>query len=76
MRVSTLDPMTLQDVTDLDNAPFVVEGEGDGAIKIYFQSQENRRAYLDMEMHGPENSEGLKAIFDEAGKSAITGSIN
>lgn len=76
MRVSTLDPISLEDVTDLENAPFVVEGQGDGAIKIYFQSEDNRREYLEMEVHGSNNSEGLKKIFDEAGESPITGTIN
>lgn len=52
MRVTTLDPISLEDVTDLENAPFVVEGEGEGAIKIYFRSEQKRREYLDMEMHG------------------------
>jgi hypothetical protein len=76
MRISTLDPISLEDVTDTDNAPFVVEGQGDGAIKIYFRSEENKREYLAMEVHGSTNSEGLKKIFDEAGSSPITGTIN
>lgn len=76
MRVSTLDPMSLEDVTDLESAPFIVEGEGDNSIKIYFQSQQNREDYLALEVHGSNNSAGLKAIFDEAGESPITGSIN
>jgi hypothetical protein len=76
MRVSTLDPMSLEDVTDLENAPYVIEGEGDAAIKIYFRSEDNRREYLEMEIHGSTNSAGLKAIFDDAADSPITGSIN
>lgn len=76
MRVSTLDPISLEDVTDLESAPFVIDGKGDGAIKIYFQSEDNRREYLEMEMHGSTNSAGLKAIFDDAAESPITGSIN
>lgn len=76
MRISTLDPMTLEDVTDTEYAPFVIEGRGDSAIKIYFQSEANRRAYIEMEVHGSHNSEGLKKIFDDAADSPITGSIN
>jgi hypothetical protein len=76
MRTSTLDPISLEDVTDLDTAPFVIEGEGDGAIKIYFRSEENRREYLEMEVHGSSNSAGLKKIFDDAADSPITGTIN
>jgi len=76
MRVTTLDPISLEDVTDLENAPFVVEGEGDAALKIYFCSEENRREYLEMEVHGSSNSAALKAIFDDAAGSPITGTIN
>ena len=76
MRTSTLDPISLEDVTDTENAPFVVEGEGEAALKIYFCSEENKREYLEMEVHGANNSEGLKKIFDEAGTSPITGTIN
>lgn len=76
MRVTTLDPISLEDVTDLETAPFVVEGEGSGAIKIYFRSEENRREYLEMEMHGADNSPGLRELYDAAADSPITGSIN
>jgi len=76
MRITTLDPISLEDVTDLENAPFVVDGEGAAALKIYFRSEENRREYLEMEVHGSNNSAGLKAIFDNAADSPITGTIN
>jgi hypothetical protein len=76
MRQTTLDPISLEDVTDLEQAPFVVEGEGDHAIKIYFQSEDNKREYLELEVHGSSNSAGLKKIFDDAADSPITGTIN
>jgi hypothetical protein len=76
MRVTTLDPISLEDVTDLEFAPFLIEGEGDHAIKIYFQTEENRRSYLEMEVHGSANSAGLRKIFDDAADSPITGTIN
>ena len=76
MRVSTLDPISLEDVTELDSAPFVIEGEGASAIKIYFQTEQNRREYVEMEVHGSSNSAGLKKIFDDAADSPITGTIN
>jgi len=76
MRVTTLDPISLEDVTDLDQAPYVVEGAGDSAIKIYFQSEDNRREYLEMEMHGADNSPGLKQLFDAVADNPITGTIN
>ena len=76
MRQTTLDPISLEDVTNLEQAPFVVEGEGANAIKIYFQSEENKREYLALEVHGSNNSAGLKKIFDDAADSPITGTIN
>ena len=78
MNIHTLDPMTLNDVTDLDNAPYVIEGEGQGAIKIYFESEENKNEYLEMEMHGSDGSGGsaLKKIFEEMADNPDTGPIN
>ena len=55
MRVQTTDPINGKDVTDIEHAPFVVEGSGEDALKIYFESAENRQAYLDtdfMELGG------------------------
>ncbi|HPB74384.1 MAG TPA: hypothetical protein PLY96_03910 [Chromatiaceae bacterium] len=76
MITTTLDPITLVDVTDLDNAPFIIEGSGDNALKIYFQSEANKQEYLATEVHGSLNSAGLKAIFDDVADSPITGTIN
>lgn len=76
MRVSTTDPMTLNDVTDLDHAPSVVEGQGDNAIRIYFESEQNRADYLAMESHGAGDLAGLKHIFDAMADNPNTGSIN
>lgn len=72
----TRDPITLNDVTDLDNAPYLIEGSGSGAMKIYFESEANKQEYLDTEVHGGVNSSGLKKIFDDIADSPITGSIN
>ncbi len=41
MRTTTTDPMTLNEATDLDNAPLLIEGQGDNAIKIYLESAGN-----------------------------------
>ena len=77
MITTTLDPITLQDVTDLENAPYIVEGDGDGAIKIYFESEENRQAYLDTPLHGSDGgSNALNGIFDDMADNPNTGSIN
>lgn len=71
----TKDPITLNDVTDLDAAPYVIEGSGSSAMKIS-RAEANRQEYLATEMHGSLNSSGLKRIFDDIADSPITGSIN
>lgn len=74
MRICTLDPITLNDVTDLENAPFIMDGD----LKIYFESEANKQEYLGIEVHGSQgaNTAGLKAIFDAVADSPITGTIN
>lgn len=78
MKIHTLDPITLNDVSNLETAPFVIEGNGENAIKIYFESEQNRLEYLDTPMHGSEgsNGDGLKKIFDDMADNPNTGSIN
>ena len=76
MMIVTKDPITLNDVTDLANAPFLIEGHGSGQMKIYFESEANKQEYLETEVHGSLNSEGLKSIFDDIADCPITGSIN
>ncbi len=49
MIVQTTDPITGNDVRDLDNAPYVE----DGGLKIYFESDESKRVYLDIEVEHP-----------------------
>jgi hypothetical protein len=70
------DPITLNDVTNLDQAPFVVEGQGSGMIKIYFESEANKQEYLETEVHSGVQSVGLKKIFDDMADNPNTGSIN
>lgn len=54
MRIETTDPMTGNDVSNTGAAPFVIEGSGDNALKIYFESEHSRQAYLDVEMKAPD----------------------
>jgi len=54
MIVQTTDPMTGHDVTDLENAPCVIEGTGDSPLKIYFESEDSKRAYLEVETREPD----------------------
>jgi len=47
---TTTDPISLHDVPNPEQHPCVFEGDGDNGIEIYFESEENRQAYLEMEM--------------------------
>jgi hypothetical protein len=72
----TRDPMTLNDVTNLESAPFVIEGEGAGMVMIYFESEANKAEYLDITPHAGVKSSGLKKIYEEMADNPDTGSIN
>jgi hypothetical protein len=51
--ISTTDPITLRDVPDTWGRPYVVEGGHYSDITIYFESEETRQAYLDIEVEHP-----------------------
>jgi hypothetical protein len=53
MRVSTTDPITLHDVPNPEKHPFLIEGSGENALKIYFESEETKNAYLDIAVEHP-----------------------
>lgn len=72
----TRDPISLNDVQDLATAPFLIEGQDEKALKIYFESKANLDEYLGMDSHEGVNSAGLKKIFDEMAENPDTGSIN
>lgn len=72
----TRDPITLNDVANPADAPFVVEGQGASMVKIYFESEANKREYLETETHGGVRSAGLRRIFDDMADNPDTGSIN
>ena len=55
MIITTTDPMTGEDLVHPETKPFVIEGKGHLAVKIYFESEESRRAYLDIEVQHPGN---------------------
>jgi hypothetical protein len=46
MKITATDPMSGNDVANIDSAPFVVEGSGSEALKIYFESEQNKQAYV------------------------------
>jgi hypothetical protein len=45
--ITTTDPITGEDIHNPEFKPFVIEGNGHLAIKIFFESEETRRQYLD-----------------------------
>ena len=45
MQICTTDPISGNDVKDLNGAPFVIEGRGRRAMKIYFESEKNKAEY-------------------------------
>jgi hypothetical protein len=49
---TTTDPITLHDVSDPERHPCLYEGDGDNGVEIYFESEETKRMYLEMEMEG------------------------
>ena len=50
MIITTTDPITGEDLVNPETKPFIIEGKGHLAVKIYFESEETRRAYLDIEV--------------------------
>ena len=53
MRISTTDPITGNDVADPESHPFIIEGNGTNALKIYFESEETMQIYLDIPVQNP-----------------------
>ena len=46
MIITTTDPVTGEPLQSLESKPFVIEGTGRLAVKIYFESEATRLAYL------------------------------
>lgn len=47
---TTMDPVTLQDITDPDSHPCLYEGDGENGLEIYFESELTKQYYLGMEL--------------------------
>jgi hypothetical protein len=47
---TTTDPITWHDVPDPESHPCVYEGDGTSGITVYFESEETRQAYLEIEL--------------------------
>lgn len=60
---TTTDPISLHEVTNLDSAPCVYEGDGENGIEIYFENEEDRAQYLalgrdhDIVLHGDDSED-------------------
>ncbi|MEA3276676.1 MAG: hypothetical protein U9Q81_15555 [Pseudomonadota bacterium] len=47
---TTTDPITLHDVPNPEEHPYLFEGDKENGLLIYFESEETRRMYQEMEM--------------------------
>ena len=47
MQILTIDPMTGNEVTELNNALSIIDGTGENAIKIYFESEETLNEFIE-----------------------------
>lgn len=47
---TTTDPITLNDVPNPEQHPYLYEGDTENGLLIYFENAENRQIYLDMEL--------------------------
>ncbi len=63
MRIERTDPISGKTIENPDDRPYVVEGEGDAALKIYFESEETRQQYLGIGTEHPE--QGLGRTLDD-----------
>jgi hypothetical protein len=49
----TTDPITLRDVTDIEDHPCIYEGDGENGVEIYFESEETGQDYVSLAPHDP-----------------------
>ncbi|MCU7842400.1 MAG: hypothetical protein KZQ93_01010 [Candidatus Thiodiazotropha sp. (ex Monitilora ramsayi)] len=47
---TTTDPITLREVPNPEQHPCLYEGDGENGVEIYFESEETKRMYIDMEL--------------------------
>lgn len=47
---TTTDPITLNDVPNPESHPRLDEGDEVNGLEIYFETEENKQAYMDMEL--------------------------
>lgn len=53
MRIETTDPISGVTIKNPEGRPFAIEGQGEGALKIYFENEGNKKAYLEIATEHP-----------------------
>lgn len=53
MRIETTDPITGNTVKNPEGHPFVIEGTGENALKIYFETEASKKEYLEVAVEHP-----------------------
>jgi hypothetical protein len=56
--ITTTDPITGEHLQTLRFKPYVIEGNGRLAVKVYFESEETRRTYMQQHSHQEEEFSG------------------
>lgn len=51
--ISHTDPISLKDVLDVEGLPSVVDAGSETSLTIYFESEANRQAFLDIPVEHP-----------------------
>lgn len=52
-KICTTDPISLGDIPDTRGKPYLVEGDTENNVVIYFESEENKRQYLAIPVEHP-----------------------
>ena len=74
VRITTIDPMTGNEVTDLESAPYVIEGTGRDALKIYFENENSKEGYLLFEAENADTR--VIDCYNEINSNETMGTIN
>ena len=61
-RQERTDPITGNTIANPEGHPFVVEGDPEEGITIYFESEETKQQYLDVQREQPER--GMRESLD------------
>lgn len=66
-RLCTTDPISLNEVNNLEGKPYIVEGTHYNDLTIYFENEKNRQIYEDIpvECPGKDFSHDIGNNFDE-----------